>query len=122
MAEHTMCSQFCVHEEAVQKAKDNALTWQQAEDIVLLHKMMADHTRLRVLWALMQGEMCVCDVAVALDMSKAAVSHHLNALRRARLVTPRRAGKSVYYSLTDEHVVRILTVSLTHIREEYLEK
>lgn len=112
-----ICGTDCVHEEAVERAKEAELTWQEYEDIALLHKMMADHTRLRVLRSLQSGEMCVCDIAVTLGMSKSAVSHHLKALRLTRLVSARRDGKSVYYTLSDDHVGELMQVSLEHVRE-----
>ena len=80
-------------------------------------KVMGDPTRIRLLWALEESEMCVCDMAVLLDMTKSAVSHQLKALKNAKLVKYRRDGKHMYYTLDDDHVKRILEMGLDHISE-----
>jgi len=82
-----------------------------------LYKMLADGTRVKILWALSRNEMCVCDLAVLLDMTKSAVSHQLKSLRLANLVKFRKQGQVVYYSLADEHVVDIFEKGFEHIRE-----
>jgi len=69
-----------------------------------LYKMFADNTRLKLLWALSREDMCVCDLAVLLDMTKSAISHHLKFLRLANLVKYDKQGKTVYYSLAGSHV------------------
>ena len=80
-------------------------------------KMFADPTRAKILWALDQSELCVCDLGEVLGMSKSAVSHQLGTLRKAHLVKFRREGKNVFYSLKDEHVKSILEVGMEHIQE-----
>ncbi len=80
-------------------------------------KMFGDPTRARILWALDQAELCVCDLGEILGMSKSAVSHQLGTLRRANLVKFRRVGKNVFYSLKDNHVKSILEVGMEHIQE-----
>ena len=80
-------------------------------------KMFADPTRGKILWALDQSELCVCDLGEVLGMSKSAVSHQLGTLRKAHLVKFRREGKNVFYSLKDEHVKSILEVGMEHIQE-----
>ncbi len=86
-------------------------------DLSDFFKVMGDSTRIRLLWALEQAEMCVNDLAVLLDMTKSAVSHQLKILRTAKLVKAEKRGKNVYYSLADEHVKVILDMALSHVRE-----
>ena len=86
-------------------------------DLSDFFKVMGDSTRIRLLWALEEAEMCVNDLAVLLDMTKSAVSHQLKILRTAKLVKAEKRGKNVYYSLTDEHVKIVLEMVLDHVRE-----
>jgi len=83
-----------------------------------LFKMFADSTRIRIVSALLLSEMCVCDLAVLLGMTKSAISHQLRALRQTRLVKYRKEGKVVYYSLDDDHVGAIIAQGLSHISEK----
>lgn len=80
-------------------------------------KVMGDSTRIQLLWALEESEMCVGDLAVLLNMTKSAVSHQLKVLRIAKLVRSNKKGKNVYYSLNDEHVKDILEKALEHVCE-----
>lgn len=80
-------------------------------------KLFADETRLRILFALDTSEMCVCDIAAAVGMTKSAVSHQLRALRQSRLIKSRKSGKNVYYSLADSHVEDIIEKALEHAEE-----
>lgn len=80
-------------------------------------KIMGDPTRIRLLWALEESEMCVCDLAVLLDMTKSAVSHQLRGLKTAKLVRSRKQGKHVYYSLDDDHIRSVLEKALEHVEE-----
>lgn len=81
-------------------------------------KVFGDNTRIRILWKLFDNEMCVFDIAQALDMSQSAISHQLGTLKQARLVKARREGKNTFYSLDDNHVKRIIEQVLIHIDEE----
>ena len=80
--------------------------------------MFGDTTRIRILWALDHAELCVCDIAALLNMTKSAISHQLRQLKQANLVKYRREGKNVFYALSDEHVHIIFEKGLEHIREE----
>ena len=80
-------------------------------------KIFGDSTRIRILCVLFDGELCVCDIAEALGMTISAISHQLRVLKQARLVTWRRAGKTVYYALADDHIHLILDQGIEHIRE-----
>lgn len=82
-------------------------------------KVFGDSTRLKIIFLLNSYELCVCDIAYILGMGQSAVSHQLRILRAANLVKTRRDGKSIFYSLDDEHVSRILLTGLEHIREEH---
>ncbi len=80
-------------------------------------KILGDSTRIRILFALDGAPLCVCDLAELLGMTKSAVSHQLKILRQSALVVYRKAGKNVYYSLADDHVVSIIETALAHIEE-----
>jgi ArsR family transcriptional regulator len=80
-------------------------------------RVLGDPTRLRILDALAIGELCVCDIASLAGISESAVSHQLRLLRGMRLVRPRRAGRLVYYSLDDHHIIELLKQGLTHVEE-----
>lgn len=83
-----------------------------------LFKVFGDSTRIRIMSVLFESEMCVCDLSEKMSMTQSAVSHQLKILKQNRLVKSRRVGKSVYYSLADEHVVSIISQGLEHIEED----
>jgi ArsR family transcriptional regulator len=91
------------------------------EEILLnladLFKVFSDSTRVKILCALRQSEMCVCDIAALLGMTKSAISHQLRTLRQTRLVKHRRDGKVIYYSLDDDHIGNIFDQGLRHVSE-----
>lgn len=80
-------------------------------------KLLGDATRVRILDALSHGELCVCEIAALVDLSESAVSHQLRLLRGLRLVRPRRAGRLAYYSLDDQHIMRLFQEGLRHVQE-----
>ncbi len=86
-------------------------------DLADLFKVLGDTTRIKILCALFQAEMCVCDISALLGMTQSAISHQLRVLKQARLVKYRKEGKVVYYSLDDEHVESIFDKGLIHISE-----
>ena len=86
-------------------------------DLADLFKIFGDSTRIRILYVLFEAEMCVCDIAALLGMTQSAISHQLKALKNARLVKSRRDGKTVFYSLADDHVKTIIDQGLEHILE-----
>lgn len=86
-------------------------------DLAELFKVFGDSTRIKLLSVLMEGEMCVCDLAQMLGMSQSAVSHQLRVLKGAELVNFRREGKTVFYALSDDHVKTILSNGMEHIQE-----
>ena len=80
-------------------------------------KIFSDKSRLGILWALAESEMCVCDLCALLDMKQSAASHQLKTLRQMRVVKNRRDGKVVYYSLADDHIRKVLDVAMEHVEE-----
>lgn len=81
-------------------------------------RVLGDPTRVRILDALARGELCVCDLASLVGMSESAVSHQLRLLRTMRLVRPRRAGRQVFYSVDDHHILELLALAGTHVQEK----
>ena len=106
-----------INPEIVEKVMPDMPDLRVLYDLSDFFKVMGDSTRIRLLWALEQAEMCVNDLAVLLDMTKSAVSHQLKILRTAKLVKAENRGKNVYYSLADDHVKVVLEMALDHIRE-----
>jgi ArsR family transcriptional regulator len=86
-------------------------------DVAGLFKLFGDSTRLGILWALSESEMCVCDLCALLKMKQPAVSHQLKNLKQSRVVKARRDGKVIYYSLDDDHIRRLLNLGMEHIQE-----
>lgn len=91
---------------------------EQLNQMTLFFKSFADSTRLRLLSALLEAEMCVCDLAALIDMSQSAISHQLRILRQARLVKTRRDGKVIYYSLDDDHVDHVMRLVIDHLEHD----
>jgi DNA-binding transcriptional ArsR family regulator len=106
-----------IHEEVVAAVRKKMPNDEVLLDLADLFKVFSDSTRVKILCALLRAEMCVCDIAALLGMSKSAISHQLRTLRQTRLVKYRREGKVVYYSLEDEHVGTIFDQGLTHVSE-----
>ena len=102
-----------IHGEAVEKVKQAMPPDEEVAGLSTFFKILGDPTRIRIMWALDQSEMCVYDICAALGMTKSAVSH-----QRAKLVKPRREGKNVYYSLDDQHVNDIIEIAAVHIKHE----
>ena len=115
--EHERCGIRCIHKDRVAFARGGALPAGEYEAMAALFKTMGDPNRLRILWALNQGEMCVCDLAALLESSESAVSHQLRLLRQMALVSNRRQGQVLYYRLNDDHIHTLTHLALEHIRE-----
>lgn len=112
-----VCEDECVHESAVEAVQKDLLDEEEYLDLADLFKLFGDPTRLMLLHALEQRELCVCDLAALLNLTKSAVSHQLKGLRLANLVKFRRDGQNVYYSLADAHVRSIIDIGLEHLNE-----
>ena len=115
--EQCTCDCDAIHEEVVARVRADMPDNKTFYDLSNLYKMFADNTRLKILWALSKEEMCVCDLAVLLDMTKSAISHQLKSLRLANLVKYNKQGKIVYYSLGDSHVKDVFEKGFEHIME-----
>lgn len=111
------CSCNCVHEELLNSVKPIMPEEEILYDLAELFKIFGDTTRIKILCALFESEMCVCDIAELLNMTQSAISHQLRVLKSAKLVKNRKAGKVVFYSLADEHVKRIFDQGLSHVLE-----
>lgn len=105
----------CSHKEIVEKAKNESLSDELIYDIADFFKVFGDSTRIKILYALLNREMCVGDLVEALDMNQSAISHQLRVLRQNDLVKFRKDGKAVIYSLDDEHVTLLLQQGICHI-------
>ena len=117
MTELDRCDCTAIHQVVVDRVKGKMPEEERLYDLAELFKVFGDTTRIRILWALTEEEMCVCDIAVALEMSQPAISAQLRVLKRNDFVTFRKAGKIVYYTLKDEHIKTIIAQSLDHIKE-----
>lgn len=111
------CSGNIIHQDRIDYAKGRLPKEETLYDLAELFKVFGDTTRIKIICALYESEMCVCDIAALLNMTQSAVSHQLRTLKAARLVKFRREGKSVYYSLDDEHIMRIFNEGLNHVNE-----
>ncbi len=112
---------FChvrfIHLNRVRAAQSAKLSDKETEKMAAIFKVLGDPTRLSIVSALRDGEMCVCDLAAFLKMTESAISHHLRRLRDLSLVKKRRDGQVLYYSLDDDHVQTLVTMALDHVRE-----
>ena len=106
-----------VHEIAVHQIEDGMPAQETIQDLVDFYKVFGDATRIKILYALLQSEACVCAIAEAVGMTQSAVSHQLRTLKQMKLVKNRREGKTIYYSLADSHIQMILNQGMEHIRE-----
>ena len=111
------CEVFETHAELTAKIRGNMPDEDSLYDLADLFKMFGDSTRVRILYALLQSPLCVCDIAETLGMTQSAVSHQHRLLKQSKLVDSRREGKSVIYSLADDHVSTIISMGMEHIGE-----
>ena len=111
------CDLICTHEEVVKRVREGMPDEDTLYDLTELFRIFGDSTRIRILYVLFEAEMCVCDIAALLGMTQSAISHQLRALKNARLVKSRREGKTVFYSLADDHVKTIIDQGIEHVKE-----
>ncbi len=112
------CEFMHAHPDTIEKITANMPDDDTLIDVAELFKVFGDSTRIKILSALSGGELCVCDISTAVGMTSSAVSHQLKILKNAELVSFRREGKTVFYSLADGHVNTILEQGFEHINEE----
>mgnify|MGYP004639302409 FL=1 len=113
-----MCDCNIIHQNAVNIALKNKPKEKELENLTTLFKILGDSTRTKILWILDHHEMCVCDIANVLNMTKSSISHQLAILREAGIVRFRRSGKEVYYTLDDEHISHLYEIGLEHIHHK----
>ena len=111
------CEVRCVHPESVREGRDSLLPGGEYEALAATFQALADPTRVKIVYSLLNQELCTCDLAAIADISESAVSQHLRVLRRLRLIKSRREGKIIYHSLDDDHIATLLAVCLGHIRD-----
>lgn len=111
------CDTYLVHLENVRQVQPEILSTAQAQQMAEFFGTLADPNRLRLLSALAQQELCVCDLAAVVKMGESAVSHQLRVLRSQRLVTYRREGRNIYYRLADHHVINLYGEVAAHLEE-----
>lgn len=111
------CEYIHVHEDLIKKVEENMPITEELFDLAELFKIFGDTTRIKILYVLFESEMCVCDIAQVLNMTVSAISHQLRILKQARLVKFRKQGKSVFYSLSDDHIKKIIDNGIEHINE-----
>lgn len=114
-----LCQEYFLHEDRLEDTREGSPTEEMVYDLVELFKVFGDVTRVKIIYALLESEMCVCDIASLLDMTQSAISHQLRVLKKARLVKLRKEGKTVFYSLDDQHIDKIFSFGLDHIKEMY---
>jgi len=111
------CDCDVIHQDVLNDTRSKMLPEDDYAQLAMLFKLFGDPTRVRILHALEQNEMCVCDIAVLLGVTKSAISHQLKALKLANLVKSRREGQVIFYSLSDDHVKEIIDMGMEHLHE-----
>ena len=111
------CEEEIVHPDAVEYVRSQLPPDAVLYDLAELFKMFGDSTRVKILYALLEAELCVCDIAKLLDVTQSAGSPQLRVLKSGKLVKCRREGKVMFYSLADDHVVRIISQGMEHVEE-----
>ena len=117
LIEEDGCQIRVVHLDRVEQARNEAITDSELDRLSLTFKVLGDPNRLKIVMALRNVEMCVCDLAAFTGLTDSAVSHQLRRLKDLALVKSRREGQIIYYALDDDHVSALLKVGLEHIRE-----
>jgi len=113
-----MCQESRVHETVLKRVQSNMPDDDTLCDVAEMFKVFGDITRTKILSALFEAELCVCDISEIVKMSTSAVSHQLRILRQTKIVKSRRSGKEIYYSLDDDHISKIYRMALDHLEEE----
>ena len=116
--EKMCCDAVEVHEELLKIVDETMPEETELYDLAELFKVFGDSTRIRILFVLFEAEVCVCDLAQVLNMTQSAISHQLKILKQNKLVKSRREGKSIFYSLADDHVRSIIAEGREHIEED----
>ena len=117
LTEVECCDLIELHTDLLEKVRSTMPDEIELMDLAELFKVFGDSTRIRILFVLFEAEVCVCDLADVLGMTQSAISHQLKVLKQSKLVKARRDGKSVFYSLVDDHVRSIIAQGREHIEE-----
>jgi DNA-binding transcriptional ArsR family regulator len=104
-----------IHQETVDLVKKVELPEEQVTELTAIFQALGDTTRVRIIHALVQSEMCVCDLAAALGMTQSAISHQLRTLRNLRVIKRRKVGRVAYYSIDDHHILTLFNTGLEHV-------
>lgn len=112
-----LCECTVIHEDAVKSVKENMPDDGLIYDLAEFFKVFADSTRMKIIYALMEHELCVCDIANIVQTTQSAISHQLRILKQSKLVKFKKIGKVVYYSLDDDHIAQIVKKGREHIEE-----
>lgn len=115
--EQETCEFLCIHQDVVADVRENIPPAEELGAMAELFKLFGDPTRIKILCSLLRHELCVCDLAALIGMNQSAVSHQLRLLKQGQLVKSRREGKSIFYSLADDHVETMLAQGLEHVLE-----
>ena len=118
MADCECCESIEIHVDLLKIVNETVPDENELYDLAELFKVFGDSTRIRILYVLFEAEVCVCDLAQALNMTQSAISHQLRILKQNKLVKNRREGKSIFYSLADDHVRSIIAQGREHIEED----
>lgn len=116
-ADGICCSFAHAHGDIVKKVQDEMPPEEMLYDLADLFKIFGDTTRIKILYVLFESEMCVCDIATLLGMTQTAISHQLKVIKQSKLIRSRREGKTIFYSLADDHVRTIMNQGMEHICE-----
>lgn len=116
-----ICAETLIDKLKVAQGRSALLEDVAVERLSDTFKVLADPTRVKIVFSLLPGELCVCEIAAIIGMSQSAVSHQLRKLKDMRLVKRRKVAKMVYYSLDDDHIVKLLTECINHVQEEFHE-
>lgn len=117
LSNELICEEKCPHYNLINKVKLTNIGSEETQDLAEIFKLFADETRLRIICAILNTELCVCDLCELLNLNQSAVSHQLQLLRKSKLVKYRKEGKQVYYKLQDGHIEGIIKMALAHIKE-----
>ena len=109
------CDCNIIHKDRIENVKKTMMNEESLLLIADFYKALSDSTRIKIINILQENELCVCDIAVLLNMTKSAVSHQLKYLREMNIVRNKKTGKEVFYTLADEHVKQILSISINHL-------
>lgn len=107
------------HEIQINAAMENMPNDREIDALSGFFKVLGDPTRIKMMYVMSKGEVCVQDIASALGMTKSAISHQLSGLKENKIVKSRREGKNVFYSIDDEHVETVISIAMTHIKHEH---